>query len=221
MADSPAENLPTCPLCHSPAVAFHTDKKRPYYRCSCCDLVHVPAAWHLDSQTEKAVYDQHENHVEDAGYRTFLSRLANPLLQRLPAGSRGLDFGCGPGPALAVMLREHGHEVALYDLYYAPDLTVFEQQWDFITATEVIEHLGQPGQELQRLWHCLKPGGLLALMTKRVTSPQAFSTWHYKNDPTHISFFSESTFQWLAAQWRAELEIVANDVVILRKPNRR
>jgi predicted TPR repeat methyltransferase len=118
------------------------------------------------------------------------------------------------------MLREHGHEVALYDLYYAPDLTVFEQQWDFITATEVIEHLGQPGQELQRLWHCLKPGGLLALMTKRVTSPQAFSTWHYKNDPTHISFFSESTFQWLASEWRAELEIVADDVVILRKPNR-
>lgn len=165
------------------------------------------------------MYDRHENNIEDAGYRSFLARLADPLLQRLNPNCRGLDFGCGPGPALAVMLREQGHEVALYDLYYAPDLEVFDQQWDFITSTEVIEHLGQPGQELQRLWQCLKPGGLLALMTKRVTNLEAFSTWHYKNDPTHISFFSESTFQWLAAQWQAELEIVANDVVILRKPD--
>ncbi|MFO7705147.1 MAG: class I SAM-dependent methyltransferase [Halopseudomonas sp.] len=209
---------PACPLCDSPAHWFHDDGKRPYFQCPGCALVHVPRAWHLARQDEKAVYDQHENHVQDPGYRAFLSRLAQPLLERLPANSRGLDFGCGPGPALAAMLGEQGHAVALYDLYYAPHEDVFQQQWDFITATEVVEHLGQPRIELERLWQCLKSGGWLALMTKRVTSPQAFATWHYKNDPTHISFFSESTFEWLAAHWQAELDVVANDVVILRKP---
>lgn len=218
MTDLTASSPHACPLCNTPSTAFHDDGKRPYFQCPDCELVHVPRAWQLDSQAEKAVYDQHENQVQDPGYRAFLSRLADPLLERLPASSRGLDFGCGPGPALAAMLREQGHEVALYDLYYAPHEEVFKQQWDFITATEVVEHLGQPRVELERLWQCLKSGGWLALMTKRVTSPQAFATWHYKNDPTHISFFSESTFEWLAAHWQAELEIVANDVVILRKP---
>lgn len=217
MTDLTASSHPACPLCNTPSMAFHDDGKRPYFQCPDCELVHVPHAWQLDSQAEKAVYDQHENHVQDPGYRAFLSRLAQPLLECLPASCRGLDFGCGPGPALAAMLREQGHEVALYDLYYAPHEEVFQQQWDFISATEVVEHLGQPRVELERLWQCLKTGGLLALMTKRVTSPQAFATWHYKNDPTHISFFSESTFHWLAAHWQAELSIVANDVVILRK----
>lgn len=209
---------PACPLCARPTKWFHADAKRTYFQCPGCDLVHVPRTWHLVSQDEKAVYDQHENHVQDPGYRAFLSRLAVPLLARLPARSRGLDFGCGPGPALAAMLGEQGHEVALYDRYYAPHEEVFQQQWDFITATEVVEHLSQPRLELERLWQCLNSGGWLALMTKRVTSAQAFASWHYKNDPTHISFFSESTFQWLAAHWHAELDLVANDVVILRKP---
>jgi len=35
-------------------------------------------------------------------------------------------------------------------------------------------------------------------------------------NPTHISFFSESTFQWLAAQRRAEFGDSRNDVVFLR-----
>lgn len=220
MLDLMSDPHPACPLCGSPSSHFHQDARRPYFQCPGCDLVHVPRAWQLDSKEEKAVYDQHENRVDDPGYRAFLARLAGPLLEQLPARSQGLDFGCGPGPALASMLREQGHEVALYDLYYAPHPEVFSRQWDFITATEVVEHLGQPRLELERLWQCLKNGGLLAIMTKRVTSAQAFATWHYKNDPTHISFFSESTFKWLAAQWQAELTLVANDVVILRKQAR-
>ena len=34
-----------------------------------------------------------------------------PLLARLGPASHGLDYGCGPGPALATMLREEGHGV--------------------------------------------------------------------------------------------------------------
>ena len=59
--------------------------------------------------------------MNDAGYRRFLSKLADPLMARLAPGARGLDYGCGPGPALAAMLREAGHEVALYDPFFAPD----------------------------------------------------------------------------------------------------
>jgi len=105
----------------------------------------------------------------------------------------------------------------IYDPYYAPDTEWLQQQYDFITASEVVEHLRQPRVELDRLWSCLKPNGVIGIMTKRVLGRDAFSRWHYKNDLTHVCFFSTETFVWLADYWGAELTVVGNDVVVFRK----
>ncbi|GAB3318266.1 class I SAM-dependent methyltransferase [Haliea atlantica] len=209
-----------CPLCGGGASAgdFHRDRRRPYRQCGTCQLVFVPPAWLLDAEGEKAEYDLHRNAVDDPGYRRFLSRLAAPLLQRLPAASAGLDFGCGPGPALAAMLEEAGHRVALYDLFYHADIAVWRECYDFITATEVVEHLHAPGAELDRLWAHLRPGGWLGVMTKLVRDREAFAGWHYKNDPTHVCFFSRQTWQWWAARQGTVAEFVAADALLLRKP---
>lgn len=211
-----------CPLCGlGGGDHFHRDRRREYLRCPVCALVYVPAPWHLDAAAEKSVYDLHENDPADAGYRRFLSRLSEPLLRRLGERSaRGLDFGCGPGPALAQVLREAGHSVALYDPYYFPDISVLTGDYDFITATEVVEHLAAPGRELERLWRMLRPGGVLGLMTKLVIDQRAFRSWHYISDPTHICFFSPETLQWWAVRVGAELELVAADAVLLTKPQR-
>ncbi len=208
-----------CSLCGGGLLPFHRDPRREYWRCDVCLLVQVPSRWHLDPAAERAIYDLHENHLDDPGYRRFLSRMVEPLAERLIPGAQGLDFGCGPAPALAAMLAERGMKVALYDLYYHPDQSAFETTWDFITATEVVEHLARPGLELARLWECLRPGGWLGLMTKRVINREAFANWHYKNDVTHICFFSEATFSWLARRWQAELQLLGPDVALLRKPS--
>lgn len=208
----------TCPLCAGQSVAaYHRDKQRPYLRCARCQLVFVPAANHLSATREKAVYDRHENSPDDQGYRNFLSRLAVPLIERLPTRAQGLDFGSGPGATLSVMLEERGHEVALYDPFYANDPATLETTYDFITASEVVEHLSAPGAELQRLWGLLRPGGILGLMTKRVRNQAAFATWHYKADPTHISFFSKACFEFLGTGWGAAPAFVDADVVLFRK----
>ncbi|TXS94273.1 class I SAM-dependent methyltransferase [Parahaliea maris] len=208
-----------CPLCDNGTTElFYRDRRRPYRRCSRCELVFVPPAYYLDRDAEKAEYDLHDNQVDDPGYRRFLSRLAGPLLERLPLNARGLDFGCGPGPALAAMLEEAGHSVALYDVFYAPDSTVLECDYDFICATEVVEHLHRPGAELARLWQCLRPDGWLGVMTKLVRDREAFAGWHYKNDPTHVCFYSEATWRWWAAQQGALLEFIGADVMLLHKP---
>jgi len=210
-----------CPLCRSPGPEPFFADARDYYRCGVCQLVFVPLRFVLSPAEEKSVYDQHQNSPDDAGYRTFLSRLCDPICQRLAPGSRGLDFGSGPGPTLSVILTEAGHQVAIYDPFYAPDQSPLrpppEALYDFITASEVVEHLRHPGAELERLWRILNPGGLLGVMTKRVLDREAFSRWHYKNDPTHIRFFSAATFEYLAEHWRAELAIVGDDVVLFRK----
>lgn len=208
-----------CPLCgHGIVRTFHEDLQRSYLRCARCQLVFVPEHQHLSLSEERAEYDKHENSAEDAGYRRFLSRLAKPLAARLAVPSRGLDFGSGPGPALAALLREQGHEVLLYDPFYAPDEQVFTRTYDFICATEVVEHLRAPGRELDRLWSLLRPGGWLGIMTKLVRDQAAFASWHYRRDPTHVCFFCVDTWNWWAQSRQAELEFHGADVILLRRP---
>ena len=207
-----------CPLCgHERVAPYFRDKRRPYLQCLRCRLVFVSPAYRPSRAQERAEYDLHQNDVDDPGYRAFLSRLAIPLLQRLNPPATGLDFGCGPGPALAGMLEEAGLEIALYDIYYAPDDAVLCRTYDFICATEVVEHLGAPGAELARLWSRLAPGGWLGIMTKLVRDRAAFAGWHYKNDPTHICFFSRTTWDWWAQRVGAELTYVGDDVMLLQK----
>lgn len=172
----------------------------------------------LSPEQEKAVYDQHQNNPDDMGYRQFLGRLATPLVERLPTGPLdGLDFGSGPGPTLSIMLEEMGYNMAIYDPYFAPDPSVLTRQYDFVTCTEAIEHFNQPAKEWGLLLSMIKPGGWLGLMTKLATDAEAFTRWHYKNDPTHVSFFSRDTFRFLAQRDGLEVEFVGNDVILLRK----
>ena len=208
-----------CPLCNATgATSFHRDRHREYLQCRNCTLVFVPPDYYLSAEQEKAEYDLHRNEIDDPGYQRFLSRLAYPLLDRVSPGAHGLDFGCGPGPALASMLEAAGCEMRLYDVFYYPDASALGQDYDFITATDVVEHLHRPGEELARLWGMIAPGGCLALMTKLVIDARAFSRWHYKNDPTHVCFFGEATLAWWARQAGAELERFGADVAILCKP---
>lgn len=207
-----------CPLCMGDrAPPFHEDARRSYLRCERCALVFVPERFRLSRDREHAEYLLHENDVNDPGYRRFLSRLADPLVQRLLPASQGLDFGCGPAPALAAMLEEQGHTVALYDSFFAPETTVLQQQYDFVTATEVVEHLHDPAGELHRLWSLLVAGGWLAVMTKLVRDREAFAGWHYIRDPTHVCFFSRDTWRWWARQQGGALSFVTDDVILLRK----
>ena len=207
-----------CPLCGGENILYYgRDQRRDYLACGRCALVFVPPVWHLSRDAERAEYDLHQNHVDDPGYRGFLSRLSQPLMERLSPGARGLDFGCGPGPALATMLREAGCEVALYDSFFAPDQTVLSASYDFICATEVVGHLHYPGREMCRLWSLLRPGGWMGIMTKLVLDRAAFEHWHYKNDPTHVCFFSKDTWHSWARHHGANLDIIGADVVLLQR----
>jgi len=208
----------TCPLCHSlDTQHYFADKRREYLQCQQCELVFVHPDQRLDAQAEKAHYDLHENNPTDEGYRRFLSRVADPILARIAPTSHGIDFGCGPGPTLSLMLQEQGHTMSLYDIYYHPDKSVLEQSYDFMTATEVIEHLYDPNTVWQQWLNLVKPGGWIGLMTKMVIDVEAFACWHYKNDQTHVIFFSQKTFQYLAERDQLELEFIGNDVILLRK----
>lgn len=210
--------IEACPLCKLHNIKkFYQGKRRTYLYCQNCGLVFVPSSYFLSEEDEKARYNQHCNSPEDTGYRQFLSRIFNPLQKLLPKGSHGLDFGSGTGPTLSRMLEEAGHTVDIYDYYFANNISVFDKRYDFITTTEVVEHLKDPHMELNRLWDCVKDGGRLGIMTKLVLNYDAFTRWHYKTDPTHISFYSRETFTWLAGVWGAGVDFVDTDVILFHK----
>jgi len=86
-----------------------------------------------------------------------------------------------------------------------------------ITATEVLEHLHDPARELDRLFAALKPGGWLGVMTKPIREPSALDNWHYIRDLTHVCFYARETFEYVGARWGAEVEVIDEDVVLMRK----
>lgn len=107
--------------------------------------------------------------------------------------------------------------MALYDPFYFNDNTVFSKTYDFITATEVVEHLREPDREFDRLLAVLKSGGWLGLMTKLVIDKSSFMNWHYIRDLTHICFYSQATFEFISLKYNTRLDFIDKDVILLQK----
>lgn len=208
-----------CPVCDARAAThFARLEARDYWRCAECEATFLDAAQLPARTAERAEYHLHRNEVNDEGYRRFLSRLATPLLKRIEPCLHGLDYGCGPGPALAAMLREAGHQMTIYDPLFFNDPTALNQRYDFITCSEVVEHFHRPAEEFARLETLLHPGAWLAVMTTFQTDDAAFAGWHYRRDPTHVVFYREKTFTTIALQHGWHCEIPCPNVALLRKP---
>ena len=207
-----------CPLCGAQTIFFCADRARRYFECPSCRLVSADPASHLCASDERAIYDLHQNDPADARYRAFLARLAAPLQAKLTPGMRGLDFGCGPGPVLAQMLREAGMAMCEYDPFYAPDATRLETQYDFVTCTEVVEHFRDPLAGWIQLAALVRPGGWLGVMTQLAPElPANFLRWRYRDDRTHVSFHRLTTLQWLAARFGFALEQVERQAFLLHR----
>ncbi|MFT7337969.1 MAG: SAM-dependent methyltransferase [Marinobacter maritimus] len=208
-----------CSVCERGVLAsFRSVEGWEYLRCPHCEATLMAQANWLAPDEERAVYDLHDNRPEDPGYRAFLEKLALPLLDRIPPGASGLDFGCGPGPALADMLQDAGMEVVLYDPFFYPSQSALNHQYDFITCTEVVEHLHHPAKVFGQLDGLLKPGGWLGVMTCFQTSDDRFDNWHYRRDPTHVVFYREVTLALIAERWGWTMIVPRKDVAIFHKP---
>jgi len=213
--------VPVCPLCgHADSRLFCRDflRQRRYWRCPRCHLRWRDPAHRLAAAAERQEYEMHENRPDDPGYRRFLARATEPLSARLASPARGLDYGCGPGPALAQMLEEAGHSVALYDPFFYPDRSVLAGSYDFITCTETAEHFFHPGDEMACMLGMLRTGGYLLIMTGHLDDDARFARWHYRHDPTHVCFFQRRSFDWIARHWGLETVFHQGEVWIGQRP---
>lgn len=210
----------TCPLCGHPARPFHhrglgDASPGDYRRCRHCRLVSLERTAWPGRASERAYYRTHENRPDDPGYLTHLQRLIQPLRDTLPPPAHGLDWGCGPQPVLAGLLRGDGYTMDAWDPAFAPDWPVSpEAGWDFITCTEVLEHLHTPLATLRAMRAHLRPGGLLAVMTEWPPAAARFRRWHYRRDPTHVAFYGPDTLHWIGERLGCAVALPARDIAL-------
>lgn len=208
-----------CRLCRrGQCTVFALIDGTAYWRCHRCMATLMAADAYLQPAAEQAHYLTHQNALDDPGYQHFLNKLLVPFMSVLPPNQRGLDFGCGPGPALSSMLRAAGHAMVDYDPIFAPDHGQLAHPYDFITATEVIEHFRNPAESFDQLDNLLRPGGWLGLMTEFQTDDQGFANWRYRRDPTHVIFYRAETLRWLARDRGWFCEIPKKNIALMRKP---
>lgn len=185
-----------CPLCAeegNKSLVHRTRKGRRFWHCPQCRLIFVDPAARPSRRLEKDLYRKHQNSPEHTGYVTFLRRIVDPALPLLAPSMRGLDYGCGPGPTLSVLLTGAGLTCHNYDPLFFPDLP--EEPLDFIFATECFEHFHTPAREMQQLRKLLKPAGYLFIMTDLWHEQTNLRSWSYLCDPTHVSFYHRRTFE--------------------------
>lgn len=196
--DSADADPTRCPLCgrSEDLDPLKGADKRTYLLCGNCWLVFVPKEEHLDPVQEKARYETHQNSIENAGYCNFLRRLLNPMLQFVEPGMRGLDYGCGPGPTLALLAETEGLECDNYDPFFFSK--PYEDQYDFVLATEVIEHFRSPREDIGRMVASIRPNGFWGVMTELWECEDQFADWYYTRDPTHICFYHRKTFEFIS-----------------------
>jgi len=165
---------------------------------------------------EEQRYKAHQNSPQDAGYVRFLNLALSPALRYLNDSMRGLDYGCGPVPTLSGLLKARGLDCENFDPYFYPDKP--QDHFDFIFATEVLEHFFNPAEELKRLSELLVPGGILTIMTEAWSTLEGFAEWHYAKDMTHVCFYHARTLEFICAQFGFEqLYYDAHRVWVLKK----
>lgn len=207
-----------CPICSGTNVfSFQLIGSIEYFRCKTCLGLFTDPKSRLSPEKEKERYSLHNNDVDDPEYRKFLSKLFDPLIKKLKKESRGLDYGCGPGPALASMLREEGFSVDIYDPYFFPDESYRDKVYDFITCTEAAEHFYEPQKEFNKLDQVLADKGILGVMTNFYEDTINFEDWYYRKDPTHVVFYAVKTLQCIAEERSWEVDIQCGNVVFFEK----
>lgn len=191
--------------------------KLDYFQCRSCRLIVQDPSKRLSAEDEKKRYELHDNNPSDPGYRDFLNRLIIPLREYLTPGMTGLDFGCGPGPAVRELLEPAGCIVKQYDPYFYSDQNLLNEKYDFITATEVLEHLCNPMQTLRTIDSILKPGGVFGVMTSLYAETVKFEEWWYPKDPTHVVFYHPETIKTISGIFGWEYSVCAENSIVFKK----
>lgn len=194
-----------CRLCRHPARLVFEDT-RPFYACNVCGLIFSDCFLSVEA-VEKHYKDQYDPDFDwkrESGFVVeWLKKLVDPItLLSLSI----LDYGSGGG-FLTKALREMGFKVDCYEPMLHGEFVRenYSNAYDVVILNEVIEHLEDINKTLDIVYNVLADNGLVFLKTlltdHMINDPLNFQAlfkgWWYKDDPTHISFFSSLTIEYI------------------------
>ena len=152
----------------------------------------------------RAAYDQRNPRYKHRSYLREVRRVA-------PEGGALLDMGCAYGSFLREAadsysctgcdVSHHAVEVAAERL---PAVRVFQSdvlglspggEYDVITSFDVLEHVPDLDDALDRLHAMLKPGGVLTIAVPVYDTPVGRLAGRLDKDPTHVHKLSR--YEWL------------------------
>jgi len=151
------------------------------------------------------------------------------ICDRIPAGSRVLDVGCGMG-ILARRLREtRGASVMALDfsahacralaaegfetiVSKLPAIPVPDQSFDVAVCTEVLEHLDHPERTLTQMFRVVRRGGLVMC-----SAPD--DALHPHRELEHQTAFTRQRFEQLMGTMGDNFEVIQGRVEQSDQPN--
>lgn len=186
-----------------------------FWQCKDCEfLFKDPKYWPTPKQ-EKARYEKHQNGNE--GHLQFLSPMIEFVGSLYSTKSIGLDWGSGPVPVLAEALSKKGIQMDHYDPFFYPTRPLNHKKFDFITLTEVIEHVFDPRLFVNDLTSRLKPSGKLFVMTEPYPGIKELGSWSYRRDLTHVGFYCEKVFLKFSEIFHLELTEQRKNIFVFDK----
>ena len=209
-----------CPLCSHPAEFFIQDKKRAFYNCPQCQLVFANPQSHLMPAALKQRYGRANKASKQKQLVQFIQPLLGQISVHQSGPLTGLNFGRVLDGNSLDKIERAGHSLYQYDPFIKLDHQIFNQQYDFICCYRVLEHFQQPNKEWSLLSTLLKDGGWLAISTALLTDLSHFSKWHFKNNPSNVSFYQQQTFEYLAQNSEFELLFAAKELVLMQKTSK-
>ena len=213
-------NNNNCKICNEKTIKIYDSQfQNIYYYCKNCDFISLDEQFIVSNEREKTLYNFHNNSMDNIGYVNMLKDFIEKFIKPYVGGNaKALDFGCGPGPVLAELLKTNDIKTDIYDPYFFPEKIFINKKYNLISCTEVFEHFKDPIDNFKLLDDLIIKNGILALTTLFHPGMEEFTNWWYRRDATHISFYTLNTFKYIADFYNYKiLDFNKKNVCILRK----
>lgn len=208
------EDFMECVFCSNNNLNIYVIKEKKYFFCTNCKGVFLDKNNFINEEQQKNRYLLHKNTLENSGYKSFLLNFLNPILsyitenKGIPNDFSIFDFGSGPNPCMLQLIKEKINNGILpkctkyycYDKFFTPEKKLIH--CDLCLCLEVVEHFEDVKEGFKELYKCVKKNGFLAIGTSLIPpnfTEEDFKKWWYKEDLTHVSFYSLESLQTITS----------------------